>query len=224
MKTLLLAAAAALVAAIASPACAQSDWADQQQFLAQQQFNNQMLLQQQQAQQNMQQRQQMQFDWGARCAARGYKNATDRNEQRRRQADPARRRAPHSRLYHDPPTRRARRRDPVRRDARRSSGIPTADPISLNETAGQASAKMITRVGQDTGEAWGRKPPFSFDTPKPSWPPLRPMTPDELKAARTTLGLTQATASRARSTLRFSAASPPIRSATPEAASGSGAA
>ena len=72
MKTVILAALAAL--ALASPASAQMDWEEQQQLLAQQQFNNQMLLQQQQMQQDMQARQQMQFNWGARCAARGYQN------------------------------------------------------------------------------------------------------------------------------------------------------
>ena len=73
MKTTFLAAAFTAIA-IASPASAQNDWAAQQQMLAQQQFQEQMLQQQMIMQQQQAARQQMQFNWGARCAARMYQN------------------------------------------------------------------------------------------------------------------------------------------------------
>jgi hypothetical protein len=73
MKAILLAACAAI--ALAAPASAQNvDWAAQQQMLAQQQFQEQMLQQQMLQQQQQAARQQMQFNWGARCAARMYQN------------------------------------------------------------------------------------------------------------------------------------------------------
>jgi hypothetical protein len=77
MKAILLAACAAI--ALAAPARAQNvDWAAQQQMLAQQQFQEQLLqqqmLQQQMLQQQQAARQQMQFNWGAQCAARMYQN------------------------------------------------------------------------------------------------------------------------------------------------------